>query len=244
MQFGLQLNSQHPATENMQDRLQELLEQVRLAQAVGFHSIVAPQHYLPAPFQMLQPLPLLARMAAEAKQMRLIAGIMLLSLQNPVALAEDIGTLDAICHGQFTLGVALGYREPEFQAFGVAKADAVPRLIEVLTVLKRLWTEEKVEHQGRFFTIPGVSLTTRPVQHPHPSIWMGADSDPAVRRAARLADTWYITSASGRTIFCCGFNGLGCPKSRYWKRSLSLVSALFHTCAVSSKQMHMRSSHD
>jgi len=71
MQFGLQLNSQHPATENMQDRLRELREQVRLAQAVGFHSIVAPQHYLPAPFQMLQPLPLLARMAAEAKQMRL-----------------------------------------------------------------------------------------------------------------------------------------------------------------------------
>jgi alkanesulfonate monooxygenase SsuD/methylene tetrahydromethanopterin reductase-like flavin-dependent oxidoreductase (luciferase family) len=192
MQFGLQLNSQHPATENMGNRLQELLEQVRLAQAFGFHSLVAPQHYLPAPFQMFQPLPLLARMAAEAKQMRLIAGIMLLSLQNPVALAEDIGTLDAICNGQFTLGVGLGYRAPEFQAFGVAKGDAVPRLTEVLTVLKRLWTEEKVEHRGRFFTLPGVTLTTRPVQQPHPPIWMGADSDAAVRRAARLADTWYI----------------------------------------------------
>jgi alkanesulfonate monooxygenase SsuD/methylene tetrahydromethanopterin reductase-like flavin-dependent oxidoreductase (luciferase family) len=166
MQFGLQLNSQHPATENMPDRLQELLEQVRLAQAVGFHSIVAPQHYLPAPFQTLQPLLLLARIVAEAKQMRLIAGIMLLSLQNPVALAEDIGTLDAICHGQFTLGVALAYRKPEFQASGEAKADAVSRLIEVLTVPKRPWTEEKVEHQGRFFTIAGVTLTTRPVQHP------------------------------------------------------------------------------
>jgi alkanesulfonate monooxygenase SsuD/methylene tetrahydromethanopterin reductase-like flavin-dependent oxidoreductase (luciferase family) len=192
MQFGLQLNSQHPATENMRDRLQELLEQVRLAQAVGFQSIVAPQHYLPAPFQMLQPLPLLARMAAEVQEMRLIAGIMLLSLQNPVALAEDVGTLDAICDGQFTLGVALGYREPEFRAFAIAKADAVPRLIEVLAVLKRLWTEEKVDHHGRFFTIPGVTLTTRPIQQPHPSIWMGADSDAAVRRAARLADTWYI----------------------------------------------------
>jgi alkanesulfonate monooxygenase SsuD/methylene tetrahydromethanopterin reductase-like flavin-dependent oxidoreductase (luciferase family) len=192
MEFGLQLNSQHPATENMRDRLQEILEQVRLAQAVGFHSIVAPQHYLPAPFQMLQPLPLLARMAAEAQQMRLIAGIMLLSLQHPVALAEEIGTLDAICNGQFTLGIALGYRDAEFQAFGVAKTAAVPRLIEVLTVLKRLWTEEQVTHQGRFFTIPGVTLTTRPVQRPHPPIWMGADSDPAVRRAARLADTWYI----------------------------------------------------
>jgi alkanesulfonate monooxygenase SsuD/methylene tetrahydromethanopterin reductase-like flavin-dependent oxidoreductase (luciferase family) len=192
MQFGLQLNSQHPTTENMRERLGELLEQVRLAQAVGFHSIVAPQHYLPAPFQMLQPLPLLARMAAEADKMRLIAGIILLSLQHPVALAEDVGTLDAICNGQFTLGVALGYREAEFQAFAVAKADAVPRLTEVLTVLKRLWTEEKVEHQGRFFTIPGLTLTTRPVQQPYPPIWMGADSDPAVMRAAHLADTWYI----------------------------------------------------
>jgi len=151
MQFGLHLSSQHPATENMRDRLQELREQVRLAQAVGFHSIVAPQHYLPAPFQMLQLLPLLARMVAEAHQIRLIAGIMLLSLQNPIALAEDIGTPDAICNGQFTLGVALGYREPEFQAFGAAKADAVPRLIEVLTALKRLWTKDIFDHRGAVF---------------------------------------------------------------------------------------------
>jgi alkanesulfonate monooxygenase SsuD/methylene tetrahydromethanopterin reductase-like flavin-dependent oxidoreductase (luciferase family) len=192
MQFGLQLNSQHPATDDMRERLQELLEQVRLAQAVGFHSVVAPQHYLPAPFQMLQPLPLLARMAAEAQKMRLIAGVILLSLQNPIALAEDVGTLDAICRGQFTLGVALGYRQAEFQAFGVAKSEAVLRLTEVLTVLKRLWTEEKVEHHGQFFKIPNLTLTTRPVQRPHPPIWMGADSDPAVKRAARLADTWYI----------------------------------------------------
>src|SRR5918999_6126362 len=138
MQFGLQLNSQHPATDDMRGRLQELLEQVRLAQAVGFHSIVAPQHYLAAPFQMFQPLPLLARMAAEADKMRLIAGIILLSLQNPVALAEEVGTLDAICDGRFTLGVALGYRAAEFRAFGISKADAVPRLTEVLTVLHRL----------------------------------------------------------------------------------------------------------
>lgn len=192
MQFGLQLNSQHPATENMRRRLEELLEQVRLARAVGFQSVVAPQHYLPAPFQMLQPLPLLARMAAETDKMRLIAGIILLSLQHPVALAEEVGTLDVICNGQFTLGVALGYRPAEFQAFGVAKADAVPRLVEGLTVLKRLWTEQKVEHCGRFFTLPGVTLTTRPIQQPHPPIWMGADNDRAVLRAARLADTWYI----------------------------------------------------
>jgi alkanesulfonate monooxygenase SsuD/methylene tetrahydromethanopterin reductase-like flavin-dependent oxidoreductase (luciferase family) len=192
MQFGLQLNSQHPAGEDMRRRLDDLLAQVRLARQAGFHSIVAPQHYLADPFQMLQPLPLLARLAADAGDMRLIAGVILLALQQPVALAEEVGTLDAICNGRFTLGVALGYREVEFQTFGVAKKDAVPRMSEALTVLKRLWTEDTVEHAGRFFTLPGVRLTTRPVQRPHPPIWMGADGDAAVRRAARLADAWYI----------------------------------------------------
>ncbi len=192
MQFGLQLNSQHPATEDIRRSLEDLLEQVRLAREAGFHSIVAPQHYLSAPFHMLQPIPLLARMTAEAGGMRLIAGIILLALQHPVALAEEVGTLDAICDGRFTLGVALGYRAAEFEAFGVARADAVARFSEGLTVLKQLWTEEVVEHHGRFFTLPGVTLTTRPVQRPHPPIWMGADGDAAVRRAARMADTWYI----------------------------------------------------
>jgi len=192
MRFGLQLNSQHPASEDIRRRLEELIAQVRVAREVGFHSIVAPQHYLAAPFHMLQPIPLLARMAAEAGDMRLIAGIILLLLQHPVALAEEVGTLDAICNGHFTLGVALGYREAEFQAFGVSRADAVARFTEALTVLKRLWTEETVEHHGRFFTLPGVTLTTRPVQRPHPPIWLGADGDAAVKRAARLADTWYI----------------------------------------------------
>jgi alkanesulfonate monooxygenase SsuD/methylene tetrahydromethanopterin reductase-like flavin-dependent oxidoreductase (luciferase family) len=192
MQFGLQLNSQHPASDDMRRRLEELIAQVRLAREVGFHSIVAPQHYLAAPFHMLQPLPLLARLAAEAGEMRLIAGIILLALQHPVALAEEVATLDVICDGRFTLGVALGYRDVEFQAFGVAKRDAVARLTEALTVLRRLWTEERVDHRGRFFSLPGVALTTRPVQRPHPPIWMGADHDVAVQRAARLADAWYI----------------------------------------------------
>ena len=75
MQFGLQLNSQHPATEHMPRRVEELCEQVRLAHQVGFHAVVAPQHYLPSPFQMLQPLPLLARMAAEAGDHRGAAGL-------------------------------------------------------------------------------------------------------------------------------------------------------------------------
>jgi Luciferase-like monooxygenase len=225
MQFGLQLNSQHPATENMRDRLQELLEQVHLAQTVGFHSIVAPQHYLPAPFQMLQPLPLLARMAAKAKQMRLIAGIMLLSLQNPVALAEDIGTE--------------ANHSPR-KSPSVGSCSSPRTTTRHCAPVCRIWSGS-IRRPS-----PGVSLgryhrKTRSTSHSTSYAISGSSSGAQMTVWSSCAS---IANTSGRTIFCCGFNGLGCPKSRYWKRSLSSVSALFHTCAMSSKQMHMRSSHD
>jgi alkanesulfonate monooxygenase SsuD/methylene tetrahydromethanopterin reductase-like flavin-dependent oxidoreductase (luciferase family) len=102
MRFGLQMNSRHSAVENIRRRLEELLEYVRRAQAGGFHPTVALRLYLPALFQMLPPLPLLADMAAEADRMCLVAGIVLLLRQHPAALAADVGTRDAICNGRGT----------------------------------------------------------------------------------------------------------------------------------------------
>ncbi len=106
MRFGLQLSSQRPMAEAMRCRLEEPLAEVRRAQAVGFHSSVAPQHYPPAPSQRLLPLPLSTHMAAAAERMRPPADIILLSLQTPVGLTEDVGTLEAICNSRFTVGVA------------------------------------------------------------------------------------------------------------------------------------------
>jgi luciferase-like monooxygenase len=93
MKFGLSVSVQHRSDEPSAERMREILEQVTLARDLGFDSISASQHYLAAPFQYFQPIPLLARIAAESGAMTLITNILLLPLYNPVDLAEQLATL-------------------------------------------------------------------------------------------------------------------------------------------------------
>jgi alkanesulfonate monooxygenase SsuD/methylene tetrahydromethanopterin reductase-like flavin-dependent oxidoreductase (luciferase family) len=193
MRFGLSLPMQHPLGDDLRQRFAELLEMVRLARQAGFHHVSASQHYLAAPFQYMQPLPVLARVAAEAGEgMTLGTGIMLLALQQPVDVAESIATLDVICGGRFIFGVGLGYRDVEFDAFGIPKGGRLSRFVEALEVVKRLWTEESVTFQGKHFRLRDVTLTTRPLQKPRPPIVIAASNDRMVQRVARLGDAWTI----------------------------------------------------
>src|SRR5579875_2603133 len=134
----------------------------------------------------------MARLAAEAGEMTGIAGVLLATLHNPVEVAECIASLDAIWRGNFVCGVGLGYREVEFDAFGVAKGQRVRRFEQCLETVKRLWTEDEVSFENEVCKLAKVTMTCRPVQKPHPPIWMAANSDAAVRRAARLGDSLFI----------------------------------------------------
>jgi alkanesulfonate monooxygenase SsuD/methylene tetrahydromethanopterin reductase-like flavin-dependent oxidoreductase (luciferase family) len=192
MKFGLIIAKQHPAGVSMVDRFREHVEQVRAARDAGFDLIVMGQHYLSTPFQEVQTMPSLARLAAEAGSMRVGATVLLLPLLNPVDVAEQVATLDVICEGRFVFGVGLGYREEEYEAFGVQGKERVPRFLESLEVIKRLWAEDEVTHHGRFYHLTRARLGLRPVQKPHPPIWFAANNDAAVERAARMADTWVI----------------------------------------------------
>jgi alkanesulfonate monooxygenase SsuD/methylene tetrahydromethanopterin reductase-like flavin-dependent oxidoreductase (luciferase family) len=150
------------------------------------------QHYLAAPFQMLQQLPVLGRLAAEAGSMQVGTNVFLLPIHNPVYVAEQVATLDVICGGRFIFGCGLGYRPEEFNAFDVEMKVRVSRFLEVLEVARRLWTEPEVTHEGRHFRLHRAVLTLKPVQRPHPPVWIGASGDPAVERAARVGDAWLI----------------------------------------------------
>jgi alkanesulfonate monooxygenase SsuD/methylene tetrahydromethanopterin reductase-like flavin-dependent oxidoreductase (luciferase family) len=192
MKFGLLISKQHPPGMSMVERFREHIAQVRAARDAGFDLIVMGQHYLSTPFQELQTLPALARLAAEAGSMRLGATVLLLPLLNPVDVAEQVATLDVICEGRFICGVGLGYRDEEYEAFGVRRRERVARFQECLQVIERLWSEEEVTHRGRFFQLTGARLTLKPVQRPRPPLWLAANNDRAVERAARLADAWII----------------------------------------------------
>ena len=192
MKFGLIISKQHPAGVSMVDRFREHIDQVRAARDAGFDIIVMGQHYLSTPFQEIQPLPALARLAAEAGTMRLAATVLLLPLLNPVDVAEQVATLDVISEGRFVFGAGLGYREEEYEAFGIQGKERVPRFLECLEVVKRLWTEDEVTHHGKYFHLTRARLVLKPVQKPHPPVWFAANNDAAVERTARMADAWVI----------------------------------------------------
>jgi alkanesulfonate monooxygenase SsuD/methylene tetrahydromethanopterin reductase-like flavin-dependent oxidoreductase (luciferase family) len=192
MNFGLIVSKQHPPGVSMVDRFREHIEQVRAARDAGFDLIVMGQHFLSTPFQEMQSLPALARLAADAGTMRVGATVILLPLLNPVDVAEQVATLDVITEGRFIFGVGLGYREEENEAFGIAPKERVGRLVEGLEVIKRLWSGDEVTHHGRFFHLTRARMMLRPVQRPHPPIWFAANNDAAVVRAARLGDAWVI----------------------------------------------------
>lgn len=192
IQFGLMMRGQFPQGDNMQVHFQELMEQARLANRLGYSCITKGMHYSAAPFQDFQQLPFLSRVMSEAPDMRLNFGLILLSLHKPLDIAEQIATVDVMSGGKVIFGVALGYREVEFRAFGTTQKERVKVFEENLAAIKRLWTEESVDLKGSHFDLQGASAPTKPVQKPHPPIWIGANADPAIRRAARLGDCWYV----------------------------------------------------
>ena len=193
MKVGLFVTNQQPLATDMVSALDDQFAMVRMARDRGWNSLLSGQHYLnEGDNKQLQTVPFLARLAAEAGEMTIGLGILLLNLHNPVYTAETVATLDVIARGNFIFGVGLGYRDVEFDAFGVPKGERVKRFEEYLTLVQRLWTEESVSYEGFGIRLHNVHMNIRPVQKPRPPIWMAANNDPAVKRAARMADAWFI----------------------------------------------------
>src|SRR5262245_41296127 len=120
--------------------------------------------------------------------MRLKTSVLLLPMLNPVEVAENVATLDHICHGRLDVGVAIGYREAELETAGLARKDRVPKLEESLDLLKRLWAGDAVTFEGAYTAVRAGRMGFTPYQTPHPPPEMGAQSEGATRRAARLTD--------------------------------------------------------
>jgi alkanesulfonate monooxygenase SsuD/methylene tetrahydromethanopterin reductase-like flavin-dependent oxidoreductase (luciferase family) len=188
VQVGLLL-SDVPASVSPSQQFRDVLRIVEAAQANDFTYIAIGQHFLYGDLRWLQPVPLLARLAAEVEpHIKLVTQIMIAPLYHPVLLAEEIATLDVVTEGRLVFGVGLGYRPEEFGYLDVPFRERAARLEESLQLMKRLWTEDEVDFQGRFWTLEGVKPHLKPVQKPHPPIWIGAHSLAGARRAGRFAD--------------------------------------------------------
>jgi len=171
-------------------------EFARRAEALGFDRITTGEHLMDGnpPRPTVLSIPAMAAAAGATKTLRVMTGIVIVPLYNPVLLAKMISTLDVISAGRVDFGIGIsGQRgtQVEFDAVGVSVRTRGRRTDEMLQVMKRLWTEEHVSHHGRFFDFDDVTLLPGPVQQPHPPIWVSGRSDAAMRRAALLGDGWY-----------------------------------------------------
>ncbi len=192
VQFGLFLTNQHPVGTDQVKALREQIRVVHAARDQGWDMLWAGQHFLAEGMTHIQPLAYLARLAPETGDMRVGIGINLLSLLNPLEVAENYAALDVVLEGRLIYGVGLGYRDKEYQAFGLSKKGQVHRLEENLRIVTELWSGREVHADLPWCQLDGASLTFLPVQRPRPEIWMAANSDAAVERAARLTDAWMI----------------------------------------------------
>jgi alkanesulfonate monooxygenase SsuD/methylene tetrahydromethanopterin reductase-like flavin-dependent oxidoreductase (luciferase family) len=189
MKIGFHLTPFWSPTDRGATRIiDEAVAVVSAASRMGFSWVSIGQHFVSHPTVWPQPFPILARLAPETGSMRLKTSVLLLPMLNAVEVAENIVTLDHICHGRLDIGVAIGYREAELEAVGLARKDRVKKLEESLELMKRLWGGEAVTFHGAYTSVTNGRMGFPPYQAPHPPLEMGAQSEGATRRAARLTD--------------------------------------------------------
>ncbi len=137
----------------------------------------------------------MAALAARTNKIRLGIVPMLPALRNPVLLAHALATIDVISNGRITLGVSVGpvrdYIQRQFAACGVPPQEKAGRLSETIEIMRRLWSETKIDYQGRYFTLHDVGILPHPAQQPGIPIWIAADrNETGFKRVARLGDGW------------------------------------------------------
>jgi probable F420-dependent oxidoreductase len=171
---------------------EEVAEAVSCAEAVGFHGCFFGEHHGSPGMDRPQLLVLLAALAARTRTIRLGTSILLSALVNPVQLAESASMVDVISKGRLVLGLGLGYQPQDFRQFGVPFNQRVSRFEEGIEVLRRAWTEERFSYTGKRYSLEDVAVYPRPVQRPHPPIWLAAWSVAGAERAGRSGDA-YVT---------------------------------------------------
>ena len=165
--------------------LEEVLTQCLHAEEIGLNSVWVPEHQFGL-FGVLPSAPVfLANVAARTKRVKLGPATVLLPVQHPLRVAEEFALLDLLSDGRAQLSVGRGYDAREYAAFGVDFAQSQEIFFEGLEVIKKAWSQETCSHQGVHYQFSEITVLPRPVQKPHPPIYVACFSEPTLRHAAR-----------------------------------------------------------
>jgi natural product biosynthesis luciferase-like monooxygenase protein len=157
------------------DFYDRMLEQIALADRLGFDSVWLTEHHFDRYGGTLpNPAVFGAVVARQTKQIRIGTAVTVLPLHNPLVVAEDFAMLDLLSNGRLDFGVGRGSVLAEFHQFGLSPDDSASVMVEATELIVRAWSEERFEHRGQHFSYPELSLLPRPLQRPHPPLWVGA----------------------------------------------------------------------
>ena len=190
MQIGMSLTTSYAVERDPKALMDGLTEQVKAMARLGFASLSLGDHHV-TKNHYFQVLPTMSHLSAYTRDMRLIP-LFLLPFYNPILLAEQLAMLDVISGGRTTVISGLGHQPEAHDAFETPQRLRVSRFVETFEIMKLLWEEDDVSYSGRHYNFSGVSINPKPISQPLP-MWIGANADPAVRRAAQIADAWVIS---------------------------------------------------
>jgi alkanesulfonate monooxygenase SsuD/methylene tetrahydromethanopterin reductase-like flavin-dependent oxidoreductase (luciferase family) len=206
--FGIRFDFRNPeiAGTTMTERYSAALDMCEWADRLGFVTVAISEHhgspdgYLPSPAIMA------AAIAARTKEIRIQIAALIAPFHDPLRIAEDLAVVDVLSAGRLDLIVANGYVPAEFAMFGTPVKDRVKRTTETVGALKQAWTGEPFEHRGRT-----VQVTPMPHQPGGPQVSLGGSTEPAARRAARIADGFMPSTPEVWTSYRDEMEKLGKP---------------------------------
>jgi len=209
--FGLWYDFRNPARWRVPfERLyQQTLEQISWAESIGFDSVWLTEHHFVDDGYTPSPLVIAAAIGARTQRLRIGTNLLQIPLHDPIRLAEDTATLALLTGGRFDLGVALGYRQFEFDAFHRRLQQRPSLLEESVEILRRAWRGDAINFNGQRFSVGDLRITPAP-QHP-PRILIGGMVPKAIERAARIGDGFLSTGGIGHDTYVAALRSCGKP---------------------------------
>jgi probable F420-dependent oxidoreductase len=205
MRFGVHLVAAGKMIEG-----EKIARVARRAEELGYDSLWVSDHIIfptelrsPYPYSpdgklpldptnpLLEPFTVLSYAAAITKTIKLGTSVVIVPYRDPIVTAKIISSLDVLSNGRFIFGVGVGWLEEEFRVLRQNMRDRAAQTREALLAMKACWTQEDPEFHGKFFDFAGIKFAPKPKQQPHPPIWFGGNSLPALKRAVALGTGWH-----------------------------------------------------
>jgi len=179
MKFAISLFQSRTAGQSPRAIYCESLEQTKLAEALGFHAVWLTEQHFNDFGVCPDPLTFATHLAGATKTIRLGTAVVLLSIHNPIVLAERAALVDQLSQGRLDLGIGKGHSKLNYSAFGTDGAEDEARFYEAHDLLRAAWAEEEFSYHGKFFNVEKIRLVPHPFQAPHPPLWVASFGNPA-----------------------------------------------------------------